>query len=202
MFYCPQDWTFAQEITLSTQTSFQNLNFNTMNKGLDPQEIAKLKANMKETGKSFAWNEEEEKDENFASFFFVGNHHGKEVIFDAFMYTLETEYASLTYDIAMDLVMKEYPQFANSDFDAEEGEHVDALEKALMEIEEEGTSKVSEFVTVDDEDTDYGVNMTVCLNIIEVDEAQIEKFVKSYNSGDLKLDKSLYSFEPEDEDFL
>jgi hypothetical protein len=102
----------------------------------------------------------------------------------------------------MDMVMKEYPQFKDSDFDAEEGEHVDALEKALMEIEEEGTSKVSEFVTVDDEDTEYGVNMTVCLNIIEIDDAQIEKFVTSYTNGNLKLDKSLYSFEPEDEDFL
>ena len=170
-----------------------------MDNGLHSEDLKNIKALCKETGKLFVWNEEEDRDENFASFFFTAEVDGKETVVDAFMYTLETEYASLTFDIAKDMVLNEHPSFADLDFDQEDGEHIDKLELAMVEVEEEGLAKVSEFMEEDEVDGG-GIVLTVCLNVPEVNEYRIDKFINAYRKGEVELDGTLYSFEPEDEE--
>ncbi|HAZ26388.1 MAG TPA: hypothetical protein DCY95_18915, partial [Algoriphagus sp.] len=59
----------------------------TMNPGFDPKEISKLKQELKASGKSFQLIPEEENSDEFVNFYFIGMFEGKEVIYDAALYT-------------------------------------------------------------------------------------------------------------------
>ena len=165
-----------------------------MNLGYEKSEITTVKEAIKASGNLFVWNEEEEQDESYAHFFFVGEHKGKEVVFDAFLYTLEMEYATKSFDVAMKLLMQRYPEFADADFEAEEGEHIEQFELILMEVEEEGLARVKESIDFDEE-AGYGVSVNACLNLEEINESAINDFVKKFNAGQLNLDKTEYDFE-------
>jgi hypothetical protein len=69
-----------------------------------------------------------------------------------------------------------------------------------MEIEEEETVKVQEFVDIDTHH-DYGIGLDASLNVDEIDEQVIAKFIQEFNDDTLSLDETLYSFMTEDEDF-
>lgn len=165
-----------------------------MNLGYEQAEIANVRKAIQASGHLFIWNEEEEQDENYAHFFFVGNHKGHEVVFDTFLYTLEMEYATKSFDVAMKLLMDRYPEFADADFEAEEGEHIEQFELILMEVEEEGMARVQESIDFDEE-AGYGVSLNVCLNLPEVTEQAIDDFIKKFTANQLSLDKTEYDFE-------
>ncbi|MGB0522074.1 MAG: hypothetical protein ACPGJS_03900 [Flammeovirgaceae bacterium] len=164
------------------------------NLGYDQTEIDKVKQEIKASKHLFIWNEEEELDENYGHFFFVGKHKGKEVIFDAFLYTLEMEYATKSFDVAMNLLLNRFPEFADADFEAEEGEHIEQFEVTLMEVEEEGLARVTESIDFDEE-AGYGVGINVCLNVQEVTPEVINNFIKNFNNDQVNLDKTEYDFE-------
>jgi hypothetical protein len=69
-----------------------------------------------------------------------------------------------------------------------------------MEIEEEETVKVQEFVDIDTHH-DYGIGLDASLNVDEIDAKVISKFIQEFNDDTLTLDDTLYSFMTEDEDF-
>ena len=74
------------------------------------------------------------------------------------------------------------------------------ITELIMEMEEEETVKVQEFLDIDTHH-DYGIGLDVSLNVDEIDEQVIAKFIQEFNDDSLTLDDTLFSFMTEDEDF-
>ena len=67
------------------------------NPGFDPKEIHKIKDACRKENKPYILNENEPQGEEFAHFLFVGDYEGKEVIYDAVLYTLRLHHSSVLY---------------------------------------------------------------------------------------------------------
>lgn len=175
------------------------------NEGFDPQEIAELKAECKQEGQSYVIVEDEDgmnDSGEFAHFQFVGKHDGEEVIYDAVMGTLRLNHSSLVFEEAENRMKKSYPGYVEVDkrkpnFKANEDMEL-MLEEIIEELEEEEVIQVAEFVEID-EDFEYGIGLDIALNVEEIDDKVITKFVNEFNAGTLKLDPTLYSFMSEEE---
>jgi hypothetical protein len=169
------------------------------NEGFSPEAIAEIKDEMKRTRKNFVLDipEGEDRDAESAYFYFVGKHEGKEVIYDAFMYTLRMEYEMALFEAAEAKMLKKYPKFKEKGMENATEDELDYMDLLMAEIEEEGIIKVSEFAKVDT-DAEFGVGLDVCLNVDEITDAVITKFVDDFNNNRLKLDKTLYDFPAED----
>ena len=61
------------------------------NPGFDPKNIEELKNELKKSGKIFKIIPDEENSEEYVNFYFVGKFEGKEVIYDAVLYTFLTQ---------------------------------------------------------------------------------------------------------------
>lgn len=171
-----------------------------MNKGLEQSEIERIKGLCQSAGRNFVYNTDEERDENFVHFFFVGEHEGKPVVFNGFMYSLEMEYISTLYDAAQSVLMERTPEFTEEDFESESAEIIEQIEAVVSELEDAGDVQVQEFVEVDDS-VDYGIGVNVCLNLLDITDEDVAGFVKSYTEGTLELDQTNYSFDFDDEVF-
>lgn len=181
------------------------------NQGRNPDEIRKLKMELAESGKPFRYVDEEEVSEEMAEFFFIGTYQGKEVVFDCLLGTLRLAYESNLLEMAEARTKEKFPEFRGFDFDVdekgnaigedyEESEEVEAYKAfAMYEIEEAGDANVAESVTFD-ESFDYGVGMEAYLNVAEINEEVLLKFINDFNGGHLKLDPVRYSFESEDDE--
>jgi hypothetical protein len=172
-----------------------------MNEGYSAEALAELRAECKELKQNFVINTEngEERDAEGAYFYFIGKHEGKEVIYDTFLYTLRMEYEMQLYDAAEERMITKFPNFSQAKATEDQLEYFDFL---LAELEEDDFVKVQEFVQIDNT-VEFGVSIDACLNIEEVTDEAITKFVNDFNSGKLKLDDSEYSFsnfEEEEED--
>ena len=165
-----------------------------MNKGLEQSEVARVKKRCEEAGRNFIYNTDEERDENFAHFFFVGQHEGEEVVFNGFMYSLEMEYISTLYDEAQSILIERVPEFKEEDFESESAEVLAQIESVVAELEDSGEIQVQEFVEVDSS-VEYGIGINVCLNLLEITDEDISAFVKGYTEDTLKLDTTSYSFD-------
>ena len=64
------------------------------NKGFDPQVIHDFKARIQASGRGYVMDEEDENTEEYVHFYFVGVYEGKEVVYDAVMYTLRLQHES------------------------------------------------------------------------------------------------------------
>lgn len=180
------------------------------NLGFDPEEIESLRQEIKQSGQSFIINEDEPQGDEFAHFFFIGKYEGKEVIFDAVLYTLRLEHSSKVYELADEKAAEKFPHYKKWEFQEDEkgdlvlpddlDEEVETFKAELiLEMEEEETVKVTEHISYDT-DFEYGVGLEVCLNVESVTDEVIEKFVREFNAGTIKLDPTAYSFQSEDED--
>lgn len=164
-----------------------------------------------ESGKPFRYVDEEEVSEEMAEFFFIGTYQGKEVVFDCLLGTLRLAYESNLLEMAEARTKEKFPEFRGFDFDVdekgnaigedyEESEEVEAYKAfAMYEIEEAGDANVAESVTFD-ESFDYGVGMEAYLNVAEINEEVLLKFINDFNGSHLKLDPVRYSFESEDDE--
>lgn len=163
-----------------------------MNEGFNPEKIAELKEQCRQARKSFIYvTDEQQPDEDSAHFRFVGKHDGKEVIYDAFIYTLRAEYEMAVFDLAEQRIKEKFPDY--TDYDHATEEQRDYLDLLVDEIESEDEVGVSEFVHID-EAVDFGVGIDICLNVEAINDEVIEKFVRRFNDGTLELDDSVYSF--------
>lgn len=161
-------------------------------------DVGTVKAKCTKAGSNFVFKDGE-RDEDYASFYFVGDYDGKEVVFDAFMYTLQMEFNVNRYEDAREAVIQQHPKFADADFDALEGEHIDLMEEIAASLADDEDYEVQESVEVD-EDCDEGVAIDICLNVEEVNEETISNFIKEFTSGTLELDENFYSFTEEEEE--
>lgn len=183
-----------------------------MNPGFDPEEIAQLKKECRAEGMNFIYVEdefeEEEGDNNeHAHVQFIGYHNSREVVYDAFIYTLRLHHSSLVYDLALERLQSQMPDYIVPEersitdvVDPEVDEEAELLlTEYIEEIEENEEIKVSEHVEIDTE-FEYGIGLEVGLNKTEITEKVINDFIAHFNAGRLNLDKNMYSFVSDEED--
>ncbi|HEY3429435.1 MAG TPA: hypothetical protein VGK39_02085, partial [Cyclobacteriaceae bacterium] len=80
------------------------------NKGFEPQVIADYRRRMKALGVTFLADEDDDNNEEYFHFYFIGkDDDGREVIFDAVMYTLRLQHESEMFEIAEHRAAKHFP---------------------------------------------------------------------------------------------
>ena len=135
---------------------------------------------------------------------------GKEVIYDAALYTLRLHHSSEVYELAEHEAAKKFPNFKGINYEEDENGNLLPLSseeeeigwfitEIIMELEEEEAVKVQEFVDLDT-NHDYGIGLDAALNIEEIDEDVVTKFIKEFNEDTLVLDETLYSFQTEEDE--
>jgi hypothetical protein len=180
------------------------------NPGFESKNIEELKKELKKSGKSFKIIPDEENSDEFVNFFFIGMFEGREVIYDAALYTLRLHHSSEVYELAEHEAAKKFPNFKTIAYEEDEEGNMKPLTseeeeigwfitEIIMDIEEDESVKVQEFVDLDTHH-DYGIGLDAALNIESIDEAVISKFIKEFNDDTLELDETLYSFLSEEED--
>lgn len=175
------------------------------NEGYDPDEIQALREECQAEGKSFVHVEDDEIDVldsgECVHVQFTGKDKGEDVIYDAVIYTLRLHHSSMVYEMAVEQIKKSYPGYVppedRSDtykIDPKEEEEVEmALTELIEELEETEAVKVQEHIETD-LDFDYGIGLDVCLNIEEITDEVVERFIQNFTTNSLSLDNTLYSF--------
>src|SRR5688500_15331121 len=178
------------------------------NKGFDPQMIQEYKDKMKASGTAWLKDEEDEHNDEYTHFYFVGLYEGKEVIYDTVMYTLRLQHESELFEIAEHRAAQHFPEYRKITYEEDENGNLAALDpleeeiglyiaEVIMELEEEEAVKVKEHVDVDP-NTDFGVALDIGYHVEKITNKEIDKFIKDYNEDSLQLDDSLYSFQMQD----
>jgi len=181
---------------------------NIINEGFDPKIIADYRNKMQRLGIDFLMDEEDENSDEYAHFYFIGKFEGKEVVYDAVIYTLRLHHESEVYEIAEHRAAQHFPQFKKITYEEDENGNLEALDpleeeiglfmaEVIMELEEEGTVKVKEHVEIDPH-AEFGVSLDVGLHREKITPQVIQKFIKDFNEDNLQLDESLYSFQTQD----
>lgn len=181
------------------------------NKGYEPEEIQLLKEEIQNEGKPYVQVEDEEVDMlesgECVHIQFVGNENGQEVICDAIIYTLRLHHSSLVYEMAVEKAKKSFPQYVapedrkpNYKINPELDEEIELYVTELIEeLEETEAVQVQEHLEID-RDFEYGIGLDVSLNVDEITDEVILKFIDDYNNQTVQLDNTLYSFKSEEED--
>lgn len=183
----------------------------TSNPGFDPIRIDELKEELVKLNMTFKILPEEENSDEFVNFYFIGMYQGKEVIYDAAIYTLRLHHSSEVYELAEHKAAQKFPNFKSITYEEDENGNLKPLSseeeeigwfitEIIMEIEEDESIKVQEFVDVDTHH-DFGIGVDAGLNVEHIDEKVISKFVKEFNDDTLELDDTMYAFQSEEEDF-
>ncbi|PSL07505.1 hypothetical protein [Cecembia rubra] len=180
------------------------------NEGFDPENIEALKKELAASKKTYKIIEGEDNNDEFVNFYFIGMYEGKEVIYDAALYTLRLHHSSELYELAEHEAAKKFPNFKGIKYEEDENGNLKPLSseeeeigwfitEIIMEMEEDESVKVQEFVDIDT-NHDYGLGLDAALNLDYIDEKVIAKFVKDFNDDTLALDDTLYSFQSEEEE--
>jgi hypothetical protein len=178
------------------------------NKGFDPQTINEYKTRLKSLGSNYLEAEDDETNDEYAHFYFVGMYEGKEVIYDTVMYTLRLQHESELLEIAEHRAAQQFPEYKKIAYEEDENGNLATLDpleeeiglfiaEVIMELEEDEAVKVQEHVDLD-VNTDFGVALDVGIHKEKITSAEIEKFIKDFNEDSLQLDENLYSFQTED----
>lgn len=174
-----------------------------------PDAIEAFRLQLKQKNGSYILNDEENNSDEYVNFLFLGNFEGKEVIYDAVIYTLHLHHQSEIYEIAEHKAAKKFPQYKKIKYQEDENGDLQALDpleeeiglymaEVMMELEEEEEIKVREHVEIDP-NLDHAIGLDAGLNVEKVTPTIIEKFISDYNDDMLNLDKTLYTFHTEDE---
>ena len=180
------------------------------NRGFDPEEIREYKMTMTSLGKTYLLDDEDESTDEYSHFYFIGRYEGREVIYDAVIYTLRLHHESELYEIAEHRAAQHFPQFKKISYDEDENGNMEALDpleeeiglfmaEVIMELEEDEAVKVKEHIEVDS-NSEFGISLDIGLQVEKITSKVIEKFIKEYNEDSLKLDETLYSFQTQDQE--
>src|SRR6187549_3813447 len=104
------------------------------NKGFDQEVVNDYKARIKAGGRTYVLDEEDENSEEYHHFYFVGKHEGKEVVYDAVLYTLRLQHESELYEIAEHRAAKHFPEFKKITYDEDENGNLENLDPLEEEI--------------------------------------------------------------------
>lgn len=180
----------------------------TQNEGFAATTIEEYRSKMNKIGKKYIIENNEDNTDEYVNFFFVGKYEGKDVIYDAVLYTLRLHHNSELYEIAEHKAAKKFPEFRAIHYEEDENGDLAVLDdiqeeiglfmaETILELEEEEAVKVQEHVEVDP-NVDFGIGLDIGLNIEKVDDEAIEKFIKEFNEDNIQLDETLYTFQTED----
>lgn len=180
------------------------------NKGFAPQTIEEYSSLIRSSGTSYILDDEDENSEEYAHFFFIGKFEGRDVVYDAVIYTLRLQHESEMYEIAEHRAAQHFPQYKKISYQEDENGNLETLDplaeeiglfmaEVIMELEEEGTVKVKEHVEIDS-NCEFGVSLDVGLHREQISPQVIQRFIKDYNEDSLKLDETSYTFETQDEE--
>ncbi len=181
------------------------------NPGFDPKNISDLKEELAKDNSLYKVIPDDENSEEFVNFYFIGMYEGKEVIYDAALYTLRLHHSSEVYELAEHEAAKKFPDFNGISYDEDENGNMIPLDseqeeigwfitEIIMDIEEDERVKVQEFVDLDTHH-DYGLGLDAALNVETIDDAVIKQFIKEFNDDTIELDPTAFSFQAEEEDF-
>ena len=176
----------------------------------DPVLTKEYEDKIKASGKLYISDEEDETTDEYAHFYFLGKYEGKEVVYDAVMYTLRLQHESEMFEIAEHRAAKHFPQYKKITYDEDENGNLEVLDpleeeiglfmaEVIMELEEDEAVKVKEHVEVDP-NAELGIGLDIGLHVETITPKTIEKFIKEYNEDTIKLDNTLYTFQTEDEE--
>jgi hypothetical protein len=182
---------------------------NVENTGFDPTTIADYQARIKAAGKLFVLDDEDEQSEEYAHFYFIGKFEGKDVIYDAVIYTLRLHHESELYEIAEHRAARHFPEYKKITYEEDENGNLEVLDpleeeiglfmaEVIMELEEEEAVKVKEHVNLD-EQAEFGVSLDVGLHVEAITPKVIDRFIRDFNEDTLVLDDTLYSFQTQDD---
>jgi hypothetical protein len=180
------------------------------NKGFDPEVIKEYALKMKAQGLEYALAEDEENNDEYVHFYFIGKFEGRDVIYDTAIYTLRLHHESELYEIAEHRAAKHFPEFKKITYEEDENGNLAALDplqeeiglymaEVIMTLEEEEAVKVKEHVDLD-VNTDFGISLDVGLHVEKITPKVIEKFIRDFNEDTLRLDDTLYSFQTQDQE--
>lgn len=180
------------------------------NKGFDQQTIAEYRKRIMATGRNYVLDSEDEQSEEYAHFYFIGLYEGREVIYDAVIYTLRLHHESELFEVAEHRAAQHFPEYKKISYDEDDDgnlQSLDSLEEeiglymaeVIMELEEEESVKVREHVDQDIH-VEFGISLDVGLHVETVTPEVISKFVREFNDDSLKLDENLYSFQTQDQE--
>ncbi len=200
-------------VTKTSNNHFTNPAYTPMNypnEGFLPETVAKLREELKATGKNFKIVAGEDNTDEYVNFYFIGKFEGKDVIYDAVLFTLKLHYQSEIYELAEHEAAKKFPDYHGISYEEDENGNLKPLKteeeevgwfitELIMDMEEEGKVKVQEFVDIDTHH-DYGIGLDASLNIETIDEQVIKKFITEFNNDSLTLDETFYTFESEEEE--
>lgn len=175
------------------------------NKGFSAEEITRYQEEMKTLGKVFLYDDDDERNEEYAHFFFIGKHEGKDVIYDTVLCTLRMEHESELFEIAEHKAAQQFPDYKKIDYEEDENGNLEPLSdleeeiglymaEVITELEEDGAVKVKEHLDKD-LNVDFGIALDVGLHLEEINEKVIERFIKEFNDGSFTLDQTLYTFQ-------
>ena len=178
------------------------------NKGFDPETIEVYKNKINALGATHLEDEDDEPNDEYSHFYFVGMYEGKEVIYDTVIYTLRLQHESELFEIAEHRAANHFPEYKRISYEEDENGNLATLDpleeeiglylaEVIMELEEEEAVKVKEHVDLD-VNTDFGVALDVGLHREKITKLEIEKFIRDFNEDNLSLDGNLYSFQTED----
>jgi hypothetical protein len=180
----------------------------TENKGFTTPVIEEYKARMQSSGQDYLLDDEDENTDEYVHFYFIGLFEGKEVIYDAVMYTLRLQHESELFEIAEHRAAKHFPEYKKITYEEDENGNLAALDpleeeiglfiaEVIMELEEDEAVKVKEHVDLDT-NTDFGVALDIGIHREKITPREIEKFIRDFNEDSLTLDENLYSFQTQD----
>ena len=182
------------------------------NKGFDAAVIEDYRQRIRKAGSNYLPVESEDNSDEYRHFYFIGMYEGKEVIYDAALYTLRLHHNSELYEIAEHKAARHFPEFKRIRYREDENGDLQALDdleeeiglfmaEVMMELEEEGEVKVQEFIDLDT-NLDFGIGLDAALNVDKITNDVIKNFVNEYNDDSLRLDDTLYTFMTEDEEVM
>jgi len=169
-----------------------------------------LMINVKSSGKPFIYDSEDELSDEYAHFYFLGVHEGKEALFDTVLYTLRMQHESELFEIAEQKAAQHFPRYKKIQYEEDENGNLKSLDdleeeiglymaEVMMELEEEGEVKVKEHVDLDLHH-ECGIGLDVGLHIDKVTPQIIESFIRDFNADKLVLDPGYYSFQTQTEE--
>ncbi|MEL7004051.1 MAG: hypothetical protein AAFN93_15125 [Bacteroidota bacterium] len=182
------------------------------NRGFNPSVIAEYREKMAHAKIDYVFCDTAENTDEYANFYFIGMYEGREVLYDAALYTLKLHHTSEIYEIAEHRAAQHFPEFRRIKYEEDENGDLEALDdleeeiglfmaEVITELEDEGEVKVQEYIELD-ANLDFGVGLDVALNVDEINHQTISKFIKEYNDDSLKLDDTLYTFHTQDEELM
>jgi len=180
------------------------------NEGYDAVTIGDYAKRIKAEGRLYLQDDADENTDEYVHFYFIGRFEGKDVVYDAVIYTLRLHHESELYEIAEHRASRHFPDYKKITYEEDENGNLETLDpleeeiglfmaEVILELEEEEAVKVKEHIEIDP-NAEFGVSLDVGLHVEKITPKIIQQFIKDFNEDALKLDDTLYTFQTSDQE--